>query len=139
MAALTDSINVEEKDGVLVDSPVVASDIIYRGAMVMHNTAGFLAPAATGAGSIFAGISEEEVDNSGGAAGDERCKHKITGRYLLTGSGFVQGDVGEIVYASDDQTITKTSTNNPLVGKIDDFVSATQVWVNLENNPPAAA
>ena len=138
MAALTDSINVEEKDGVLVDSPC-AVDIVFRGALVMYNTAGFLAPAATGAGNIFAGIAEEEVDNSGGSAGDERCKHKIEGSYLLTGSGFVQGDIGETVYASDDQTITKTSTNNPLVGQIVQFVSATQVFVKLERNPPAAS
>lgn len=138
MAALTESIKPEEKDGVLRSTPM-AVDIIYRGAMVMHNTSGFLAPAATGAGGIFAGIAEEEVDNSGGSAGDKRCRHKLTGRYLLTGSGFVQGDVGETVYASDDQTITKTSLNNPLVGQIDEFVSATQVWVNLSNNPPAAS
>lgn len=138
MAALTDSIEVLEKDGIIHDAPV-AVDIIYRGAIVMYNTAGFLAPAATGAGNIFAGISEEEVDNSGGSAGDVNCRYKKEGSYLLTGSGLVQGDVGEYVYASDDQTITKTSTNNPIVGQIIEYVSATQVWVKLERNPAAAA
>jgi len=138
MAVLTDSVNVEEKDGVLIDSPV-AVDIIYRGAMVMYNAAGFLAPALTGAGNVFAGIAEEEVDNSLGAAGDKSCKHKVEGSYLLTGAGFAQTDVGSSAYASDDQTITLTSTNNPLVGQIVQFVSATQVWVKLERNPAAAA
>lgn len=138
MAVLTSSINVEEKDGVVHAAPV-AVDIIYRGALVMYNTAGFLAPAATGAGNIFAGVAEEEVDNSGGSAGDKKCRYKKEGCYLLTGAGFVQGDVGDSVYASDDQTITKTSTNNPLVGQIVEFVSATQVWVKLARNPAAAA
>lgn len=136
--ALASSINVEEKDGVLHSSPV-AVDIIYRGAMVMYNTSGFLAPCATGAGNVFAGIAEEEVDNSAGSAGDVECKHKSEGVYLLTGAGFVQGDVGEDVYASDDDTVTKTSLNNPKVGKIMKFVSATQVWVKLERNSAPAA
>lgn len=138
MAALTDDINVEEKDGVLRSSPM-AVDIIYRGALVMYNAAGYLAPCAAETGAVFAGVAEERKDNSGGSAGDIRCRHKGTGRYLLTGSGFVQGDVGEVVYASDDQTITKTAGSNTLVGKIDEFVSATQVWVTLENNPVAAS
>ncbi|MCP3684549.1 MAG: cytoplasmic protein [bacterium] len=138
MAALTESINVEEQHGVIADSPC-AVDVIYRGALVMHNAAGFLAPCAAESGAVFAGIAEEEVDNSAGAAGDKNCKHIHDGRFLLTGAGFVQADVGEIVYASDDQTITKTAGSNVLVGKIQKFVSATQVWVLLENNPAPAA
>ncbi len=138
MAALTVAKEVGEKDGVLGSSPM-AVDVIYRGAMVMHNTAGFLAPCATGAGGRFAGVAEETVDNSAGSAGDKECRHKREGLYLLEGTGFVQADVGLDVYASDDQTITKTSTNNPKVGRIEKFVSATQVWVKLERNSPPAA
>lgn len=138
MAALSASKEVQEKDGVVQSAPV-AVDIIYRGALVVFNTAGYLAPASTSAGVIFAGIAEEEVDNSGGSAGDKECKYKSEGVYLLEGSGFVQGDVGEQVYASDDQTVTKTSLNNAPVGKIVKYVSATQVWVKLDRNPAAAA
>jgi len=138
MTALAASYNVEEKDGVVGSAPM-AVDIIYRGAIVMHNAAGFLAPAATGAGSYFAGIAEEEIDNSGGSAGDVECKYKRTGVYLLTSSGLAQADVGDKVYASDDQTITQTSTNNVLVGQIEKFVSATQVWVKLEQNSVISA
>jgi len=138
MAALADAIEVAEKDGVIHAAPV-AVDIIYRGALVVYGTAGFLEPAATGAGVIFAGIAEETVDNSAGSAGDLVCRYKKEGIYLLTGAGLAQSDVGEQVYASDDQTITKTSTNNAAVGKIVEYVSATQVWVKLDRNPAAAA
>jgi predicted RecA/RadA family phage recombinase len=138
MAALTESVNVVEQHGVLLSSPM-AVDVIYRGALVMHNAAGFLAPCAAESGAVFAGVAEQEIDNSVGAAGDKECRHIHDGRFLLTGAGFVQGDVGEIVYASDDQTITKTAGSNVLVGKIAKFVSATQVWVLLENNPAPAA
>ena len=88
MAALTASVEVLEKDGVLHAGPM-AVDIIYRGAIVMHNAAGFIAPAATGAGSYFAGIAEEEKDNAAGAAGDIVCRYKRDGCYLLTSAGLV--------------------------------------------------
>jgi predicted RecA/RadA family phage recombinase len=138
MAALSDNIEIQEKDGIVHAAPV-AVDIIYRGAMVVYNTAGYLAPASTSAGVIFAGIALEKVDNSGGSAGDLNCKYVKEGIFLLTGSGLAQSDVGEQVYASDDQTITKTSTNNAPVGKIVEYVSSTQVWVKLDRNPAAAA
>ena len=138
MAALTAAKQVIEKDGV-VKKQAMAVDVIYRGAICMYNTSGFLAPAATGAGNQFAGIAEETVDNSAGSAGDLTCRVKCEGRYLLEGAGFAQTDVSLPVYASDDQTVTKTSTNNPLVGNIDEFVSATQVWVKLSINPAVAA
>ena len=138
MAALTKEIEVLEKDGIVRAMPM-AVDVIYRGALTVMDTSGFLAPAATAAGNCFAGIAEETVDNSAGSAGDKTCRVKCEGRYLLTGTGFAQTDVSLPVYASDDQTITKTSTNNPRVGIIDEFVSATQVWVKLDSNPPVAA
>lgn len=137
MAALTVSKEVAEKDGVIHASSVAAATTIFRGALTCYNPAGYLIPAATGAGNIFAGVSEEEVVNSG-AAGEKTCRVKKTGNYLLEGAGFTQADVGSFVYASDDQTITLTSTTNPIVGQIVEYVSATQVWVMLEQNPAAA-
>ena len=138
MAALTAAKEVSEKDGVVRAMPV-AVDIIYRGALCTINAAGFLAPAGLAVSEVFAGVAEETVDNSGGSAGDLRCKVKTEGRYLLEGAGFAQGDVGVVVYASDDQTVTKTAGTSAPVGQIDEFVSATQVWVKLSVNPAAAA
>lgn len=134
MAVLTDDIKLEEKPGHLVDSPVVASDIIYQGALVKHNAAGYIAPAAAESGAVFAGVAYERVDNSSGAAGDKMVRVIKMGTFLLTGSGFTQANVGASVYASDDQTISTTQgTNEQEVGKIVKFVSATQVWVKIDN------
>lgn len=138
MAALTESLEVLEKDGVIHAAPC-AVDIIYRGAIVMHNAAGFLAPAASGNGSFFAGIAEEKVDNSAGSAGDLVCKYKRDGVYLLTGSSFAQSDIGEKIYATDDQTISKTASTNVLVGQCVEFVSSTQLWIRLERNSVVSA
>lgn len=138
MAALAANKEVIEKDGVVRSAPV-SVDIIYKGALCTFNAAGYLAPAGLAVSEVFAGVAEEYVDNSGGSAGDKSCKVKTQGRFLLEGSGLAQGDVGVAVYASDDQTITKTAGTSPRVGIIDEFVSATQVWVMLDRNPAAAA
>ena len=133
MAALTDDKEVLMQEGKLQAMPVVASDIIYRGAICKVNAAGFLAPAAAEAGAVMAGIAYEQCDNSAGAAGDVDCRVVRNGVHLLEGSGFSQADVGAKVYASDDQTVSTTQgANEQEVGTIVRFESATQVWVDIE-------
>jgi len=132
MAALTDNKEVNKKDGLILSMPVVASDIIYKGALVKSNAAGYLAPCASEAGSFFAGVAYEKADNSSGSAGDIECRVEVKGVFLLEGTGFGQGDVGSLVYASDDQTITKTDSGDlQLVGRIVQYVSSTNVYVEL--------
>lgn len=132
MAALTESIEVIEKSGLKVAEPM-AVDVIFRGALLKTNAAGFVAPCASEAGAKFSGIAYEEKDNSAGSAGDVVAKVIKEGRFLLTGTSFAQTDVGVPVYASDDQTITKTyAADLQRVGVIDEFVSATQVYVRIE-------
>ena len=133
MTALAANKDVVEKDGKLLSHPVVASDIIYKGALVKHNAAGYLAPCAAEAGSSFAGIAYEQVDNSAGAAGDLSCRVIKEGAFLLEGTGFVQADVGSKVYATDDQTITLVPlAGSQLVGVIEQFVSSTKVYVKIK-------
>lgn len=132
MTALAADKKVIEKQGNLVSSPM-AVDIIYQGALLKHNAAGFLAPCAAEAGAQFAGVAFEGKDNSAGSAGDELCRAKKVGMYLLNGTGFSQADVGSTVYASDDQTISTTqATNEQPVGKIAAFVSSTEVYVKID-------
>lgn len=133
MAALTESKEIVEKKSELIAHPVVAAGVIYRGAMVKHNAAGYLAPAAAESGAVFAGIAYEEKDNSAGSAGDVKCLVMKKGSFLLEGAGFSQADVGSKVYASDDQTISTTQgANEQEIGRIEEFVSATQVWVDIK-------
>lgn len=136
--ALSAESQIEEKDGILRAMPV-AADIIYKGALCTWNSAGYLAPAGLAASERFAGIAMETVDNSGGNAGDKTCRVQCEGRYLLTGSGLSQSDVGSIAYAADDATISTTAGTDAPIGIIDEFVSATQVWVKLNPNGDVAA
>lgn len=129
MSALAADKNVQKKAPGDVDWPVVASDIIYLGALTMRDTSGNLKPAADTASCVFAGISQEHADNSTGAAGAKRCKVNAEDLFLATGTGFSAGDEGKAVFASDDQTVTLTA-GNVRVGIIRTVVSSTQVWVD---------
>ena len=133
MAALTENKQVPSKVGELASKPVVASDIIYLGALCKNNAAGYLAPCAAEAGATFAGVSVDYVDNSSGSAGDKVARVERKGLYLLEGSGFAQANVGASVYASDDQTVSLVQgANEQEIGKIVRYISATQVWVDIE-------
>lgn len=112
---------------------VKAAAKVYQGAIVGIEAASGFARAATAGGTpdIRCGIARALADNTGGANGAIDVECYTRGEFLLTGSGFAQTDVGAVVYASADDTITKTSTNNVLLGRITRFVSSTQVWVEL--------
>ncbi len=133
MAALTTEKEVLRKDGEILAHKMAAQNI-YMGALVNVNAAGYLANVADAStGANFAGVAVETVDNSAGAAGDKICRVYKRGNVLLQGAGFAQADVGEVVYASDNQTATKTSAaGRAEVGIIVEIESATLVWVKID-------
>lgn len=121
-------------EGGVVAFQVKGQTDIWRNAIVGIEVATGLVRGATAGATpdIRAGIAREEFHNlSPGSTPEENTEVYTDGEFLLTGSGLAQADVGVLVYASDDATITKTSTNNVLLGRITNFVSATQVWVKL--------
>lgn len=133
MSALADNLQVDRKDGEIVSHPVIETDIVYEGALVKVNADGYLAPCAAELGAVFAGVAVEKVDNSAGANGDKSCRVYKKGIFLLTGSSLARTDIGQAVYAADDQTITKTNAADlQRVGVIVEFVSSTKVWVKIE-------
>lgn len=129
--ALTAAAQVDRKDVNILQHPMAAVKI-YDGALVKQNAAGFLDNCAAEKGAVFAGVSIQTLDNSAGAAGDKKLRLYKNGIVLLTGTGFAQTDVGQAVYATDENTITKTNAaDKQLVGVIDEYFSSTQVWVRL--------
>lgn len=132
--ALAANKEVIEQEGKILSMPVVASDIIYKGALCKINAAGFLAPCAPEAGSQFAGVAHEIKDNSAGAAGAIECRVVTQGCFVMTGSGFAQTDVGSQVYSTDDDivTVTEGTGSKQKIGKIVKVLSATEVLVQIE-------
>lgn len=131
MAALTSNKEVNMKDGELLAHPVLTATHIYKGALVKHTAAGYLAPCAAEANAFFAGVAYEEVNNTG-ASGAKKCRVWTEGVFELNGTGLAQSDVGSTVYASDDQTVSTTQgSNEQAVGKIVGFISSTKILVKI--------
>lgn len=113
------------------DLPVIASDIIYGGAAVGENGAGYFRPLV--AADPFEGFALMRADNAAGAAGAVNVRVRQAGRVVLNVTGVTAvTDEGSTVYASDDDTFTLTSAGNSAVGKITRFISGTQVEVYFE-------
>lgn len=103
---------------VILEYPVIASDIIYEGAAVGESSsAGTARPLA--AADNFLGFCIENVDNSAGSAAAKNVKVYAKGFAWLTVANIDNiDDLGVTVYASDDATFTTASTGNTAIGKV---------------------
>lgn len=97
------------------EAPVIAADIIYEGAAVgIVPASGHMRPLA--AGDIFAGFAEDQTDNSLGAAAALNQRTIGAGKVRLSISGAVITDVGQPVYATDDDTFVFSPVGAVFVG-----------------------
>jgi hypothetical protein len=102
--------------------PVIATDIVYRGAAVGENGSGYSRPLV--AGDPFQGFAVAKADNASGAAGDKTVTVDQKGFITLPISGLaVTANDRPLVYASDDDTFTLTATSNSLIGTVSRWVS----------------
>lgn len=130
MGALTADKQYQFSDPVRGFNPQQAAVKIYQGSLVGDNGSGYARN--LNAGDPFMGFSDEQVDNSGGSAGDERCPLITKGKVLVEVSGAVIGDIGKPVYASDDQTYTYTQGSNSYIGRVVEFEESGKVWVEFD-------
>lgn len=111
--------------------PVIASDIIYEGAAVGDNASGLARPLV--AADPFLGFAERQCDNSAGAASAKNVRVRLRGAIVLPVVGAASAaDVGETVYASDDDTFTLTAGSNTAIGKVSRWISSTTCEVEFE-------
>jgi hypothetical protein len=112
---------------------VAANVVIWNGALVSFNAAGFIIPAATTAGTIVVNIAQSRVDNTGGAAGDKEVTVKTGVRFNLVnataGAAITQAHYGRLVYALDDQTVTNAAG---IVAGVCDLIDGDGVWVLVD-------
>lgn len=85
------------------------------------------------AGDIFGGISLERISVvSADADGDKSASAARDGVWGFAVGSLAITDIGAAAYATDDDTITTTSTNNQWVGYIVD-ADATFVYVDISD------
>lgn len=109
--------------GDLSDYPVIASDIIYDGAAVgLVDGTGHARP--LNAADRFVGFAVEKADNSAGAAAAITVKVRVKGQAQLSVTGAAITDIGQPVYASDDDTFTFNPADGAFIGLMRRFVSS---------------
>ena len=129
MAALSASRLTKSRSlGRQVSYLMKASTQIYAGGMVMIDTNGLAQPANAEAGNNgCVGVALTDVLST--ASGNERIVVQ-EGIFLFAASSIAQANVGERVFAHDDQTVDQTTgSNTPLAGVLVEFVSSTSGWV----------
>ncbi len=111
--------------------PVIAADIIYEGGAVgLVDASGHAQPLA--AGNRFAGFAEAKADNAAGAAAAITVRVIESGKIELPVSGAVITDMGQPVYATDDDTFSFNPAGGVFVGFVHRFVSAGVVIVSFD-------
>jgi hypothetical protein len=135
--------NVPERIPKFREPPVAEDAVIWTGAHVALNAAGYLVPASEALGLLSMGLAEESVDNTGGDNGDLTCRVRAGCFTLGNSEGadeITVEDIGKIAYMVDDETIALTDdggTRSP-AGPIFD-VNDVGVWVKLGETDAAQA
>lgn len=101
---------------------IIAADIVYEGAAVGENGSGYGRPLV--AGDPFLGFAVDKVDNAAGLAGAKNVEVHRNGRIQLAVASLAITDIGQPVYASDDDTFVLTESTNSYIGRVTRFVSA---------------
>src|SRR5690606_6644028 len=109
---------------------------IFAGALVMRTATGHLTEGATATGSVGVGRAEEQVDNSGGSAGDVSITVRPgIFRYKNSAStdAITVAEIGDPCFVVDDETVAKTNGTGTrsLAGFIHD-VDDQGVWVRFD-------
>lgn len=103
---------------------LAASTHVYQGSMVAINQAGNLVPASADASLYVVGVSEEDVDNSSGAAGALSCTPRRGPFYFVNSSStdaITDADIGRPCFVVDDNTVARTSNGGarPVAGIVE--------------------
>lgn len=104
--------NTPYQEAQIISIPVAAGAIIYAGALVVTNAAGFAAPGSVATTLTYAGRAEEAISNTGGANGDQtiRVRRGVAFKFLNSGADPVtQASQGKVCYIVDDQTVAATN------------------------------
>jgi len=132
--ALSADRNTVSRDGNQLSIAMAAATIIYAGAMIARNAAGHAVPASDTAGELVIGSSENQVDNSVGAAGDLNITARRNRSFHFANSGaspLTIADIGSDALVEADDTVAKATVNSIVAGKVLD-VDATGVWVEIK-------
>lgn len=135
MTALATDKKTEYREGVDISIPVDDGDVIYAGAMVSVNAAGYAVAAGDTASTLFVGISREQADNSLGLDGAINVTVRRRGLFKMSfATPITIANVGDSVYIADDQNVDLVGnvTNDIFAGIIAEYIDTTHAWIDIE-------
>lgn len=138
MTATTTDRQVNYQDGEIISYLVGTNEKIPKGVLVTCVPGTSYAVNGTDGNTntvIFLGVSDEECDNTGGAAGAKSIKVRQKGVYdMVIAATAAQTMIGSRAYLTDNQTIAiAANTSQTAVGVIVGVVSYTKVRVKIDN------
>ncbi len=126
-----------QKGDSILDGVILTAAVIYQHAIVVRTAAGLLKAAADETTTRFVGlcdIIENPDDDTAGITGDgtlrANCISECDALVPLV-TAITVGNVGALVYAVDDQTVTTEATLGPVVGTLVEFVATNSGWVRF--------
>lgn len=133
--ALTKDRNTSRRDGIQNSDPMAAAAKIFAGSLVCLDASGNAVPGSTSTTIKVRGVAQEQVDNTGGAAGAKRIETR-RGVFQFANSAstdqITRAEIGTQCYIVDDQTVAKTSaTNTRSVAGVVRDVDDGGVWVEI--------
>lgn len=132
MAVTANQVVLMQNPGDLIRCKAAAVNLYQNTIAFWDASTGFITNDDNGGANAFAGIVYQQCDNSGGSAGDKEVELWTEGVFRLTGTSFTQATAGDLIYASDNFTITASSSSTSRIGRAVNFVSATQVDVAID-------
>jgi len=131
MTATTVSVETPRREGNVVALGVAASTKVPKGVLTQL-ASGYLTSMTKAASLVFSGVSYEEADNSAVATnGAIEGRVYRRGIFEFTLASAAVTDIGTEVYALDNVTVTKTSTDATKVGKIVNVTNANKAWIDI--------
>lgn len=132
MTALSDNFEAKRQDGEMVNTKVLASAIIYKGALVVDLGTGYASAGSNAEAYVFLGVAAEKGDNSSGIDGAVSVRVNKTGVYQIPKPTAVQTDIGQAMYIRDDNTVDTSSTNSILAGYCVDIVDSSTIKLRID-------
>lgn len=136
MTALAAAANRLSREDDIIGYPVLTATTIYKGAIVALDDNGYAIPATDTANLRVVGVAEDTVVNSG--ASGAKFVRVLSGRaFLFAATSITQAMLGDPMFVVDDNTVDDAAgaTNEVPVGRLVEYVSATQGWVYIPLGP----
>jgi hypothetical protein len=104
-------------DGINMNAPVAAGELIQKTNMVALNADGYLVKATKKEGLTVVGIATSDADNRMGSDGDETVSFQ-SGGFVFRQEGIKDTDLMKTAYIKDTETVTTSSVSSSMVGKL---------------------